>query len=1003
MYQNPVQVAHPVQHHNHHYVQSPAHSNGQRQHQPVTELVLGIPSMTIQGDRVVVGDANSSSTRSWTQLKIVGDGSFGTVWLCDWHSPLPPGTPLSPMQCGAGARPEWNGKVLVALKRMKKRWEGGWDDCKKLKELESLRVIPPHENVIPLYDYFLLPSTKELYFVFESMEGNLYQLIKSRKGRPLATGLVFSIFRQVVHGLHHIHHSGYFHRDMKPENLLVTTTGLAEYVPAGGPTTTPDKDVMVIIKIADFGLARETQSRPPYTEYVATRWYRAPEVLLRSRDYSNPVDMWALGTILAELINLKPLFPGQGEIDQVLRITEILGEPTDKYGTDERGRVVGGGPWPRGVAMAESVGFMFRKSPPIVFSTLFQPAVPRALVDCIEDLLRYDPAKRLTTYDLLQHPYMLEMQRLPPMIPITPQPPPPPAAAKARAQASTSLPSLSPRAVPPSHSHSPAQPKEPFPHPDPSSTHRQPHSQPHPQLAHHHQDAEMAESHVEYNNMRRRPPPSPTPSSVYSFGADRVNGNGSIGRTGGHDWNSMAVDGEDESTVVEGYAAPTAQPQQPQPHKSGLIGSLSFKKKPKGWGIFGGGDKNAQHALSPVEEQGHMAGAAASGSTPSLKRPKSASGSTSDGPSMPELPTVPPAEQKRIAKERKREMEKMAREEEKQRRALAEAWNREQARAVMLKRNQMIRQNTEGTDFDWHGSVVSHLDATPASKKPQLVVPTVKEPPPPPAHQQVPVEMHHPMPHTLHPSKSFLSNVGTLGTSRTDYVPSAAVHRYSDDSVQHRTKARRRDADDDHSNSDVQSISHMSMISFATVDSDPGPARRHQAHHSHHTGPPPSAYTINRASSMASFRTTTDHSQHSSFEGGLSSDYGRHHLSSRASSLAGSPSPVLHPAGSPPPLSPPPMHALSLSTGHWHAGSEGSSPSPNSPAMRNAAFVGLPGIATMQPRPFDPGPSSAINPMFQVPEPQGQGLPPFSQLVSVAERQHQPASPLQRPHPQPPD
>ena len=77
-----------------------------------------------------------ASTRTYTPLKVVGDGSFGTVWLCDWHGTLPPNTPLSAMQCGPGARPEYANKRLVAVKRMKKRWEGGWDECKKLKELE---------------------------------------------------------------------------------------------------------------------------------------------------------------------------------------------------------------------------------------------------------------------------------------------------------------------------------------------------------------------------------------------------------------------------------------------------------------------------------------------------------------------------------------------------------------------------------------------------------------------------------------------------------------------------------------------------------------------------------------------------------------------------------------------------------------------------------------------------------------------------------------------------
>ena len=221
-----------------------------------------------------------------------------------------------------------------------------------------------HPNIIPLYDAFLLASTRELYFVFECMEGNLYQLTKSRKGRPLAAGLTASIFYQILAGLDHVHRSGYFHRDMKPENLLITTTGLADY-PASSlyalPATPPEKDVVVVVKLADFGLAREIHSKPPYTEYVSTRWYRAPEVLLRSRDYSIPVDMWALGTIMVEAITLKPLFPGESEVDQIHKICQLLGDPSDQYGQDERGRIRGGGPWTRGAKMAKDVGFAFPK------------------------------------------------------------------------------------------------------------------------------------------------------------------------------------------------------------------------------------------------------------------------------------------------------------------------------------------------------------------------------------------------------------------------------------------------------------------------------------------------------------------------------------------------------------------------------------------------------------------------------------------------------------------
>ncbi|KAG0147224.1 hypothetical protein CROQUDRAFT_670642 [Cronartium quercuum f. sp. fusiforme G11] len=350
-------------------------------------------------------------TRSYTILKEVGDGSFGTVWLADWHSPLtlPPGT----QPPGPSSRPEYKGKKLVAIKKMKKAFEGGWDECMKLKELNSLRTIPMHPFIIPLYDAFLHPTTRELHFVFECMEGNLYQLTKSRKGRPLAGGLVACIFEQTLLGLHHVHSCGYFHRDMKPENLLITTTGLTDYPhgsPFALPTAPPERDVAVVVKIADFGLARETRSRPPYTEYVSTRWYRAPEVLLRARDYSNPVDMWALGAILVETVTLKPLFPGTSEMDQVHRICEIMGDPKHHYGHDDKGRLRGGGQWLNGVALAEAVGFKFPDKAPMDFVQLFDmSSIPIQLVDCLHELLRYEPSARLTTLQCLNHPYFIDV------------------------------------------------------------------------------------------------------------------------------------------------------------------------------------------------------------------------------------------------------------------------------------------------------------------------------------------------------------------------------------------------------------------------------------------------------------------------------------------------------------------------------------------------------------------------------------------------------------------
>jgi protein kinase len=103
-----------------------------------------------------------------------------------------------------------------------------------------------------------------------------------------------SILLQTLLGLAYMHKHGFFHRDMKPENMLVKNEA---------------------VKIADFGLAREIRSRPPFTDYVSTRWYRAPEILLRSTNYNSPVDIFACGAIMAELYLLRPLFPGNNETD----------------------------------------------------------------------------------------------------------------------------------------------------------------------------------------------------------------------------------------------------------------------------------------------------------------------------------------------------------------------------------------------------------------------------------------------------------------------------------------------------------------------------------------------------------------------------------------------------------------------------------------------------------------------------------------------------------------
>jgi len=210
-----------------------------------------------------------------------------------------------------------------------------------------------------------------LYFVFEFLDQNLYQLCKDRE-KLFPEAKVRNIAYQMLQATHYMHKHGFFHRDMKPENMLVSGNTL---------------------KIADFGLAREIRSKPPYTDYVSTRWYRAPEVLLRSPHYSAPIDMWAVGTIMAELFTLRPLFPGTSESDEIYKITSVLGTPSTNT-------------WKQGLALAQQMNFKFPQFVPTPLTQIVPQASPEA-IDLMTELMRWDPAKRPTAAQALQHPFFL--------------------------------------------------------------------------------------------------------------------------------------------------------------------------------------------------------------------------------------------------------------------------------------------------------------------------------------------------------------------------------------------------------------------------------------------------------------------------------------------------------------------------------------------------------------------------------------------------------------------
>uniref|UniRef100_A0A8C5TA54 Protein kinase domain-containing protein n=1 Tax=Malurus cyaneus samueli TaxID=2593467 RepID=A0A8C5TA54_9PASS len=207
---------------------------------------------------------------------------------------------------------------------------------------------------------------KDIYLIFESMETDLHAVIK--KGNLLKDIHKCYILYQLLKATKFIHSGNVIHRDQKPSNILL--------------------DAQCCVKLCDFGLARslrqlsEEQTVPVLTEYVATRWYRAPEILLASRSYTKGVDMWSIGCILGEMLLGKPLFPGtstMNQIEQILRICGIL-ELKNYWSLPSQTRVA--------------------------FEEIFPPSTPLPALDLLKKLLVFNPDKRLTAEEALKHPYV---------------------------------------------------------------------------------------------------------------------------------------------------------------------------------------------------------------------------------------------------------------------------------------------------------------------------------------------------------------------------------------------------------------------------------------------------------------------------------------------------------------------------------------------------------------------------------------------------------------------
>ncbi|XVE79706.1 hypothetical protein DITRI_Ditri14bG0079200 [Diplodiscus trichospermus] len=262
---------------------------------------------------------------------------------------------------------------MVAVKKIANAFDNHMDAKRTLREIKLLRHFD-HENVIGIRDVIPPPLRREftdVYIATELMDIDLHQIIRSNQG--LSEEHCQYFLYQILRGLKYIHSANVIHRDLKPSNLLLNAN--------------------CDLKICDFGLARPTAENEFMTEYVVTRWYRAPELLLNSSEYTSAIDVWSVGCIFMELMNRKPLFPGKDHVHQMRLLTELLGTPTESD---------------IGFVQNEDARRYIRQLPVHPHQLLANvfPHVHPLAIDLIDRMLTFDPTRRITVEEALAHPYL---------------------------------------------------------------------------------------------------------------------------------------------------------------------------------------------------------------------------------------------------------------------------------------------------------------------------------------------------------------------------------------------------------------------------------------------------------------------------------------------------------------------------------------------------------------------------------------------------------------------
>nr|XP_043612917.1 cyclin-dependent kinase E-1 [Erigeron canadensis] len=329
-------------------------------------------------------NSNSNSNRpEWLQqydlIGKIGEGTYGLVFLAKIKS---------------------NRSKSIAIKKFKQSKDGDGVSPTAIREIMLLREIS-HENVVKLVNVHINHIDMSLYLAFDYAEHDLYEIIRHHRDKVnqgINQYTVKSILWQLLNGLNYLHSNWIMHRDLKPSNILVMGDG----------------EEQGVVKIADFGLARIYQAPlKPLSDngVVVTIWYRAPELLLGGKHYTSAVDMWAVGCIFAELLTLKPLFQGQEvkatpnpfQLDQLDKIFKVLGHPTvEKWPTLAH--------LPHWQSDQQHIQGHKYDSPGL--NSVVHLSVKHPAYDLLSKMLEYDPRKRLTAAQALDHEYF-RMEPLP--------------------------------------------------------------------------------------------------------------------------------------------------------------------------------------------------------------------------------------------------------------------------------------------------------------------------------------------------------------------------------------------------------------------------------------------------------------------------------------------------------------------------------------------------------------------------------------------------------------